>query len=195
MDVRKFPVYQHGWPLRPDVCPCDVHFVEYLRENDVQNRTIFHFGTGDHHIVGRQNDPDHPNHVLAITASPPEHAAYITLLLEEPWLSPHYKVLFGDIYTLSPTLLPSFDFVTLFHLHEFSPAPDGFPGTFDDAGLLEMFCRILKPDGRILFYRGSDGFERTQTTIEDAVTRGLIRFEGTFRSLLIYASGVATRPG
>jgi SAM-dependent methyltransferase len=168
MDVRKFPVYQHSWPLRPDDCPCDHH-------------------------VGREND--RANHVLAITASPPEHAAYIDLLLEEPSLSPHYKVLFGDIYTLSPTLLPSFDLVTLFHLHEYSPVPGEFPGTFDDAGLLEMFCRTLKPDGRILFYRGSVGFERAQKTIDDAVARELIRCDGTFRSLLIYARGVAARTG
>ena len=43
----------HSWPFRPDVCPCDVHLCDYLDERTIRGRTVFHFGTGGHHLVGR----------------------------------------------------------------------------------------------------------------------------------------------
>jgi len=45
----------HGWPLRPDVCPCDVDFVGWLAEREIRRRSIFHLGTGAHHLVGIEN--------------------------------------------------------------------------------------------------------------------------------------------
>ena len=33
--------WKASWPLQPDVCPCDIHFVEYLRAKGVQDKVIY----------------------------------------------------------------------------------------------------------------------------------------------------------
>ena len=40
------------WDLRIKECPCDVHFVAWLDANRITDSTIYHFGTGGHHVVG-----------------------------------------------------------------------------------------------------------------------------------------------
>ncbi len=40
------------WDLHVDVCPCDVHFNEWVEAKKIVGRTIYHFGTGTHHVVG-----------------------------------------------------------------------------------------------------------------------------------------------
>ena len=47
--------WEYSYPLEPDVCPCDVHFIEYLQDNNITNKAISHFGTGEHHILGKNN--------------------------------------------------------------------------------------------------------------------------------------------
>ena len=175
-----------AWPLRPERCPCDLDFVDYLRARRITDKTIFHFGTGAHHVVGRANHRDRANHVLAITASPDEHAAYIELVLGDPEVATKYQVLFADIYCLDPDLLPALDVVTLFHLHEFYRPEHAAYARFDDRSLLAMLCGRLRDEGRVLFYRGSDGFPATKRTIADAVDRALLRPLEQWGSLLVY---------
>ncbi len=68
-DLNTWDVY---WGLRVSECPCDVHFVEWLEENGVTGRTIYHMGSGGHHYVGvRCAEPELDNRVLSITASTP----------------------------------------------------------------------------------------------------------------------------
>ena len=101
------------WSLDEAQCPCDLHFLQYLEEKKARNTTIFHFGTGNHHIVGLKAAEDGVNNaVLGITASPQEYDDYVELLIKNPRLGHTYKAYFGDIYQLDARLLPQFDYVT-----------------------------------------------------------------------------------
>lgn len=181
--------FQETWELNEEQCPCDLHFLEYLQANAVEGKTIFHFGSGAHHVVGRKNaELARPNHVLAITASPGEHQRYVELIIEHPRIAVSYKVLFADIYTLSPQMLPRFDVVTLFHLGEYySPERSGY-APLNDATLLDLFIERLQPGGRICFYDRSWLFERARPVIQAAVAEGKLAFTGSFRTLLLYAA-------
>ncbi len=47
----KLHLYDDTWELN-DCCPCDLQFLEFLKDRKVRNATIFHMGTGAHHMVG-----------------------------------------------------------------------------------------------------------------------------------------------
>jgi hypothetical protein len=184
--VDAVPGLGRSWPLSPSVCPCDLHFVEYLRANRVGGKTIFHFGTGEHHVVGRAVGAAGTNDVLAITASRQEHQAYVDLIAESPRIGLHYKVLLADIYTMTANLLPRFDVVTLFHLHEFWRDDRRPVVAHDDDGVLRMFLQKLLPGGQLLFYSGSTGFPATREALERLVARRVIRQTAEFHSILVY---------
>ena len=77
------------------------------RKHRTRDASIFHFGTGSHHIVGLKTAEDGSNNaVFGITASPAEYDAYIKMLIEKPRLGFTYKAYFGDIYQLDRRLLP-----------------------------------------------------------------------------------------
>src|SRR5262249_17297818 len=116
----KLNYYDNSWPLTLTNCPCDLDFVRYLEARQLAGNLIFHFGTGAHHLVGKNNyERGNPNEILAIPASGDEHQAYIDFVVNHPAAANHYKVLFADIYTLNARMLPRFDLVTLFHLCEY----------------------------------------------------------------------------
>jgi len=181
-----------SWALDPKLCPCDLHFVEYLDERHLTNKTIFHFGTGGHHYVGVECHARGTNEVLGVTAAAREHQAYVKLVLADAALAKSYKVLFADIYTLTETTLPDFDVVSLFHLCEFTPSSqpeDAGAVIHDDESLLGLFVSKLKPGGKILFYEGSFGWRRAQAIVSDFVDRGLLRPVESFKTLLVYEAG------
>src|ERR1700694_2794791 len=64
------------WDLDETVCPCDVHFNDWVAEEKLKNKTIFHFGTGTHHVVGIKQ-AQRKNRVVGITASKEEYEAYV----------------------------------------------------------------------------------------------------------------------
>ena len=116
----KLNYYDNSWPLTLTDYPCDLHFVQWLESKKIEGKVIFHFGTGEHHLVGKNNhDRGNPNEIMGIAASRKEHGAYIDFIVDNPGAANYYRVLFGDIYTLSPRMLPKFDIVTLFHLCEY----------------------------------------------------------------------------
>jgi hypothetical protein len=183
----------HSWPLRPDVCPCDVDFCDYVDSHGMRGRSVFHFGTGGHHLVGLRNHAEGwTNEVLGLTVSPREHDTYVRHVVRDPALAKHYKVLFADIYSLSTAALPTFDVVTLFHLCEFAD-PSSAGRRLDDSGLLRMFCCRLAPEGLLLLYKGSFGYSRAQPLLAAAVAEGTLAFVEEFRSLAIYRRTGATR--
>jgi hypothetical protein len=186
-------IVPYSFPLMPDSCPCDIHFCNYLDERKVRGRSIFHFGTGGHHVVGLHNWAGAMgNEILAITASPSECARYVNRVVDTSSLGRHYKVLFADIYDLSATSLPEFDLVTLFHLCEFAPRGETDRETrMDDAGLLELFGSKLTPQGKLMFYEGSFGHRETQLLVEQAVAAGKISFEERYKSLLVFRRKLA----
>jgi hypothetical protein len=176
----------YSWPLRPDSCPCDVHFCEYLEERGIRQKSIFHFGSGGHHTVGlRSHAAGLANEVFALTVSPREHATYVTRVIGDPALGRYYKLLFADIYRLSAACLPSFDVITLFHLGEFSPSTkSGSPA--DDREVLRLFLSKLTPGGSILFYPGSFGYPRVQQLLAEAEADGIISYVEKYQSLIIF---------
>src|SRR2546423_11084118 len=83
--------WKASWPLLVDICPCDMHFVEYLQAEAVQDKVIFHFGTGAHHILGKMNlEAAVPNEILAITASREEYDSYIEFIIAHPLAAKTY---------------------------------------------------------------------------------------------------------
>jgi hypothetical protein len=177
-----------SWPLRVDICPCDVHFVEYLREAGVQNKVIFHFGTGAHHIVGKMNfEAAVPNEILAITASREEYDDYIDFIIANPLAAKTYKVIFGDIYTLTPRIIPTFDYVTLFHLCEFYDEGSFQYAGLDDSSLLDLFLAKLNRGGRVIFYKSSSHFARCQRIIDHFVDQARMIRVDEYKTLLVYA--------
>jgi hypothetical protein len=112
-------------------------------------------------------------------------------------------VLFADIYTLSPRLLPAFDLVTLFHLAEFyddyecwgnGDAPtkrrlNSEYARLNDRGLVTMFGEKLNPGGKLLFYKRSDAFlDRpypAATLVNELRSQGRLVTEGEYESLMI----------
>ncbi|MEY2575509.1 MAG: hypothetical protein QOF80_996 [Verrucomicrobiota bacterium] len=182
--------WQDSWPLDRERCPCDIHFIEYLTKSGAASKSIFHFGSGEHHLLGRANVvAPKRNEILAITASKSEHAAYVELIIRNPEIAKYYKVLFGDIYTLSAAVLPNFDFVTLFHLCEFYDSAKSAYARHNDESLLELFLSKLKPGGRILFYRHSSAFPKARLIIQDCLSSGRLVEEEDYRSLLICKAG------
>ena len=134
--MSKLNYWNATWSLDEATCPCDVHFLQYLKDRQAKGAAIFHFGTGNHHIVGlKAADDGADNAVLGITASPQEYDDYVELLIQNPRLGRTYKAYFGDIYQLDPRLLPQFDYVTLFHVGEFRGAENDRYGALTD---LEM---------------------------------------------------------
>jgi hypothetical protein len=185
--------FHYSWPLRPEDCPCDLDFAELLVARGIRRKSIFHFGSGGHHWIGRCNhEAELGNEVLALTLSPREHASYVRSIVRDPSLGRHYKVLFADLYALNTAALPTFDIVTLFHLCEFSP-PAGDPQRLDDEQLLRLFCSRLSRDGLMIFYSGSFAFAKQAPIIEQAVARGLLSFVEEFKSLRIYRAGEVAR--
>jgi SAM-dependent methyltransferase len=177
-----------SWTLQPESCPCDIQFVEYLKQHHIQGKSIFHFGTGEHHFVGLQNQIfDRPNEIFGITASAPEHQSYVQLVLKNTELPKFYKVLFADIYTLSANTLPSLDIVTLFHLCEFYLPENAHLTHQNDESLLQLFLDKLNPDGRILFYSGSQKWDAAKPIIDRFEAMGKIKQIDQYERLLIYA--------
>jgi hypothetical protein len=75
--MAKLNIYEVGWYLDEAMCPCDLHFLKYLEHEKATRQTIFHFGTGEHHVVGiRCHEAGSGHAVLGITASTQEHDAY-----------------------------------------------------------------------------------------------------------------------
>lgn len=180
--------YREGsWPLVTDICPCDVHFLEYLHANDIKDKLIFHFGTGEHHILGKTNfETGGPNEILAITCSPHEYDKYIGFIVDNPPAARTYKVIFGDVYTLTPRIIPAFDLVTLFHLCEFYNQERSAYAQLDDSSLLDLFVSKLNPGGRIFFYQQSSDFTRAQAIIESFVEQRKLILVDAYKTLLVY---------
>lgn len=176
------------WRFDPKRCPCDLYFVEYIHELKIHGKNIFHFGTGEHHLIGLENQKlAEPNEIMGITASALEQQSYIKLVIKDSSLSKFYKVLFGDIYTLTARNLPMFDIVTLFHLCEFY-IPENAPLVHqNDESLIQLFLDKLNPEGHIIFYTGSFAWGTAKSIVESFVEAGKIKKTHEYKTLLFYS--------
>lgn len=180
-----------SWGLHPELCACDLQLTDYLEQREIEGKSVFHFGSGSHHHVGVRCAEVGKNEVLAVTASIREHKTYSSLILKRPALAKLYKLLFVDIYTLTPRSLPDFDVAALFHICEFSEAPA--PGQADpDEVLVAMFLEKMRPNGMILFYTGSFGWSRGQGIVDSLVQRGALKHLEDFEQLAVYAVSSAS---
>jgi hypothetical protein len=173
------------WSLDEKQCPCDIHFCDYLDEKKVTGAAIFHFGTGNHHIVGLRCAQAN-NAVLGITAAPQEYDDYIKLLIANPRLGHTYKAYFGDIYQLDPRLLPTFDYAALFHVGEFRSAANDSYGALTDLDMTLALVDKLKPGGEVLFYTGSFAFDVAERVASEIMKSRPLAFAGDYKSLKIY---------
>lgn len=187
--MLKMNYWTDKWDLHEDICPCDVHVNDWIADQGLGNKLIYHFGTGTHHVIGVEQARNKKNNkVFAITASIEEYQSYIKLVSENSDVAKSYLAYFGDIYLTDPELLPEFDIVTMLHLCEFF-----FPNTasaeyggLTDRTLLDIFTDKTRKGGYILFYTRSIGFDKAKPVIaawekEKPVTR-----VGEFKTLLIY---------
>jgi hypothetical protein len=168
--MTKLNYWNQTWSLDEAQCPCDLHFVEYLEEKGARNAAIFHFGTGNHHIVGLKGAEEGVNNaVLGITASPQEYDDYVELLIRNPRLGHTYKAYFGDIYQLDARLLPMFDYVALFHVGEFRTPENDAYGALTDLEMTLLLADKTKPGGEILFYTGSFAYDKAEGVAAELV--------------------------
>jgi hypothetical protein len=179
--------WDQSWDLREAECPCDVHFLEWLEQDKIKGQSIFHFGTGSHHVVGIKTAEDGSNNaVFGITASPAEYDAYIKMLIAKPKLGFTYKAYFGDIYQLDRRLLPRFDIVTLFHVGEFRTEKNDVYGALTDLEMTAALVDAMRPGGTVLFYAGSYAFDVAERTAAELVKRGQLKAAGAFKTLRMF---------
>jgi hypothetical protein len=184
--MNKLNYWNSTWSLDETQCPCDLHFIDYLQEMKASNAAIFHFGTGNHHILGlkmAQNGSDCA--VLGITASPQEYEAYVDLLIKNPRLGHTYKAYFGDIYQLDGRLLPQLDYVSLFHLGEYRTPDNDAYGALTDLEMARVLGEKTKPGGEMLFYTGSFAYDQAQAVGATLVKEGQFEPAGAYKSLQI----------
>lgn len=186
--MSKLNFWNSTWPLDEAQCPCDLHFLDYLEMRNARSNTIFHFGTGNHHIVGlRLAQSDRDCAVLGITASPQEYEDYVRLLIDNPELGRTYKAWFGDIYQLDARLLPVFDYVTLFHVGEFRTPENDRYGALTDLEMTLLLADQVRPGGEILFYTGSYAYDVAERVEAELLRQRSFERRGTFKSLQILA--------
>ena len=175
------------WDLRVKECPCDVHFLEWLKTDGLRDGAIFHFGTGSHHVVGIEAATNGSNNaVLGITASPKEYDDYVNLCIERPEVARTYKAFFGDIYQLDARLMPMFDVFTAFHLGEFRSEKNDAYGGLTDLEVASLMVDHLHPGGRLISYSGSYAYDVAERDVGKLVTAGRLAFVERFETLMVF---------
>jgi len=186
----KLNYWDDSWELQIEQCPPDDDFQKYLKENEVKDKIIFHFGTGEHHILGVKNlEWGLPNEIFGVTASWPEYEAYINFIIENPLAAKSYKVMYVDIYTLTPRIIPNFDLVTLFHLCEFYDEERSAYAQLNDSSLLDLFLSKLNPQGKIFFYKYSGMYAdaKARVVIKNFTEEGKMVKVDDYENLLVYS--------
>lgn len=187
----KLNYWNATWSLDEKQCPCDIHFVDYMEERNIRGKTIFHFGTGNHHIIGLKNaHQGRDNAILGITASPDEYDAYIKLLIANARLGFTYKVYFGDIYQTDPRLLPDLDYALLFHIGEFWSDANKAYGALTDLGMAAILADRLRPGGELITFSGSFAWDKADAVAGELVTMKKLEYAGTYKSLKVYRKAV-----
>lgn len=180
-------IYDDTWELNEGGCPCDLHLLDFLKDRQVRNATIFHMGTGAHHVVGiRAVEGGTNNAVIGITASPGEHERYIKLGVENPRAHASYKAFFGDIYQLDARLLPPLDVVSLFHLCEFRTEKNDRYGALTDLEVARLLWDQLRPGGYMLFYKLSMSYDKAVPNIARLRTERVMVEEPDFKALQVF---------
>ena len=186
--MLKMNFWDAKWDLDEAQCPCDIHFNDWIETNKITAKTIYHFGTGMHHIVGLTQAANGSNNVVfGITASIVEYEAYIKLVNERPQTLKNYLAYFGDIYLTNARLLPPLDIATMFHAGEYIGDNTTTPayGGVDDLGVARVMLDRMPPGGHLLFYTGSFAFDKAEAIVETLTREKKLERAGSFKSLLV----------
>jgi len=186
--MLKMNLWDAKWDLDEAQCPCDIHFNQWIDANKITGKTIYHFGTGTHHIVGlTQAANGSGNVVFGITASIIEYEAYVRLVNERPQFSKNYLAYFGDIYLSNVRLLPELDIATMFHAGEYIGDNTTSPeyGGVDDLGVARILHSRMRPGGYFVFYTGSFAFDKADALAKVLEGEGKLERIGTFKTLLV----------
>ena len=187
--------WDDAWGLDKDRCPCDFHFLEWIEQQNVRNKTLFHMGTGAHHLVGKTlSTNDSNNLVIGLTACPTEYDHYMQMAIDDPRISGLYKPVFTDIYQLDTRQLPNIDIATLFHLCEFTNEIRTVGPGIGDRAVIQLMIEKMPNGGHLLFYTSSFGFERLEPIIDDIESQGLIVRQEDYESLRVYARSPDVKP-
>ncbi len=178
-----------GWPWRPDLCPADLHYGEYLQDDLVHPHPLFsrppgeitkilHVGTGLHHHIGLLLGARGWG-VHGLTVSQAEVKAYEALTNRPP----SYHVVLHDvrghglgaIYAANPV-----DSMSLFHLGE---PPAWIEGMLNEREVIEC---ALTWSREVVFYTGSAAWNRIAPLIHDIKGDGKMEYVATYKSLVAY---------
>lgn len=182
------PFKDTGFPeWESDVSLCDDMMVEYCRERRITSKNIFHFGTGLHHRLGVECTTEElSNEVLGVTISTNEHKEYVRLITDNPKLNRYYRILFADIYCLTPRSLPKFDIVYLPHIGEYQDRTEKDIRLHSDRSLIQMFLEKLNHNGMLIFYTKSHGWGVGRDIVNKLKeTRQIIKYD-TYKDLVSY---------
>jgi hypothetical protein len=186
--MLKMNLWDAKWDLDEAQCPCDIHFNQWIETNGIAGKTIFHFGTGTHHVVGiRQAENGLNNAVIGITASVVEYEAYIRLVNERPRISQSYLAYFGDIYLSNERMLPEIDVATMFHAGEYigENTTSAEYGGIDDLGVARILLGRMRTGGHLLFYTGSFAFDKADALARVLEGEKKLERAGMFKTLLV----------
>ena len=175
--------WQHHTPFRVPTTG-DFHFVDYLRESNLSGN-VFHFGSGFHHHVGVAcHVLNLPFHIHSTTSCKEEMKVYMEILDRNPDLMNHYRVMYGDVYSLKSRELPVYNVVFLPHLMEYSSQET--PGVLD-TGLMSILLDRLEDDGVLILWNGSNKFKETMKLIRntDSINQRIKQTEVT-KTLEVY---------
>lgn len=171
-----------AWELDESVCPADLHLIDWIKQQNITDSSIFHMGTGAHHRLGMHMSLNGSNNmVMGITACPEEYKRFLDMMLENPFVGRCYKPFFGDIYQLDARQLPQFDVISIFHLGEFTNEIRGGITGLTDEEVLDLLISRAKADTRFVFYKNSFGLPKIRESVKS-------RFEliEEFKTLLVY---------
>ena len=170
------------WPHQPELCAADDQFIAWVRTRmPWRAGTVLHFGTGDHHRVGRILCTERRlMQVLGATGSIEELNTWARLR-EAGEVPRKYAVVFGDQYCWPWELMPEMDLVTLFHLGEFD-----WRNARDTLNEVIVSAADQSPTGLIAFYTGSAGWPQTKHAIEVATAGGILQLYERYEQLEFY---------
>lgn len=176
-----------GWPWRPDLCPADLHFGEYLATNwhpvwhrpDGVDPKVIHVGTGLHHHIGLLLGSVHWT-VIGLTVSQAEVDAFHDLTRRPP----SYICFLRDVRDAAFVKIGDAmaDSMSLFHLGE-PPAPE--PWALSEREVIE---RALSWSHEVVFYTGSAAWPTVAALIDALVEEGRMVHADYFKSLVAYRS-------
>ena len=184
--MLKMNFWNAKWDLDIARCPCDAHFNDWVKQKKLRNKLIYHFGTGNHHVVGLKQATNKSNNaVFAITASKEEYASYIELAINRPSLEELSRLFWRHLPHQSRNCCRT-STSSRCSISANSSMTNKAYGGVDDAKLLDMLTAKTRLGGHILFFTGSFAFPSADKIIAKWEKNGRVKRVGAFKTLLVF---------